>query len=76
MFGKPQFYGAATVGERGQIVLPADVRREFKIQAGEKLLVLGNPHFKGIMLIKAEVLGEVMKHINEEVTGMLEKMKE
>ncbi|GAB3765277.1 AbrB/MazE/SpoVT family DNA-binding domain-containing protein [Microlunatus parietis] len=37
------FYGAVTVSERGQIVIPAQARRDLNIRPGDKLLVLGDP---------------------------------
>jgi AbrB family looped-hinge helix DNA binding protein len=37
-----RFYGSVTVSERGQIVIPAEARRDFNIRAGDKLLVLGD----------------------------------
>jgi len=48
-------YGAATVGERGQVSLPAEARRELGIDAGDKLMVFGNKLNGSIMLIKADV---------------------
>ena len=36
-----KFYGSVTVSERGQIVIPAEARRDFNIQVGDKILVLG-----------------------------------
>jgi len=48
-------YGAATVGERGQIALPADARRELSIDPGDKLMVFGNKLNGSIVLIKADV---------------------
>ena len=48
-------YGAATVGERGQIALPADARRELSIDPGDKLMVFGNRLNGSIVLIKADV---------------------
>jgi AbrB family looped-hinge helix DNA binding protein len=50
-----RFYGAITVSERGQIVIPADARRDFNIQVGDKLLVLGDLE-QGLALIKASTL--------------------
>ena len=50
-----RFYGAITVSERGQIVIPASARRDFNIQVGDKLLVLGDLE-QGIGLIKASAL--------------------
>lgn len=37
-----RFYGSVTVSERGQIVVPADARKDFDIKAGDKLLILGD----------------------------------
>jgi len=50
-----RFYGAITVSERGQIVIPADARRDFNIQVGDKLLVLGDIE-QGLALVKASAL--------------------
>ncbi|MBU2221107.1 MAG: AbrB/MazE/SpoVT family DNA-binding domain-containing protein, partial [Candidatus Omnitrophica bacterium] len=40
-FEPPKVYGAVTVGERGQVVIPAQVRKIFKIKSGDKLIVFG-----------------------------------
>ncbi len=32
-------YGMATIGERGQIVIPKEIRDEMKIKPGDKFLV-------------------------------------
>ncbi len=65
MFREPKFFGSTTVGDRGQIVLPAELRKEYKIEAGDKLLVIGMPGgdkavHEHIMLLKAEVLNRVL----------------
>lgn len=52
-----RFYGAITVSDRGQIVIPAEARRDFNIQVGDKLLVLGDLE-QGLALIKASTLLE------------------
>ncbi|MBN1044352.1 helix-turn-helix transcriptional regulator [Clostridium botulinum] len=36
------FFGAVVVGERGQIVIPKEAREIFNINAGDKLLILGD----------------------------------
>lgn len=48
-----RFYGAITVSDRGQIVIPAQARRDFGIEVGDKLLVLGDLNH-GIALARAE----------------------
>lgn len=48
------FYGAVTVGERGQVVIPAQARRDHGITSGDKLIVLGSSD--GIALMSADRL--------------------
>lgn len=36
-----QFYGTATVGEKGQIVIPQEARRKMNLKKGDRLLVFG-----------------------------------
>ena len=38
-----RIYGAVTVGERGQVVIPAGLRKSFKAMPGDKLLVFAKP---------------------------------
>ncbi len=52
-----RFYGSITVSERGQIVIPAEARRDFTIEVGDKLLVFGDLE-KGLGIIKASALFE------------------
>lgn len=57
---KDHFYGAATVGERGQIVIPVEARKKYKIETGDKILIMGAPHEKGLMLVKIDAMREFM----------------
>ncbi len=36
-----KFYGSTTVGEKGQVVIPAEARQSLKLKKGDKLLVFG-----------------------------------
>ncbi len=47
------FFGAAKVGERGQIVIPKHARSVFHINPGDLLLVLGDVKKGGIAIVKA-----------------------
>lgn len=60
-----KFYGSTTVGEKGQVVLPADLRRDFNICTGEKLAVLVIKHlgFEGICMIKSNLLTTVVERL-------------
>jgi len=71
------FYGSATLGERGQIVIPADARKDCDIHPGDKLLVFRHPiHPNMLMLAKVsemqlmleqmtKSLAEIGTHIQE-----------
>ncbi len=48
------FYGAVTVGERGQIVIPAKARRDYGIENGDQLLIMGHPSKHGLMVTKLD----------------------
>ena len=74
MFPKPEFQGSTTVGERGQIVLPADMRKKHGIKPGDKLLVISNPLPNGawaIMLMESSVLNQVLKDMTENIGKIL-----
>lgn len=46
-------FGLVTVGEKGQIVIPARARKLFDIKQGDKLVVLGDEG-QGIAIVKAD----------------------
>jgi len=48
------FVGAVTVGERGQIVIPAEAREAFGLRAGEKVLVFHTPDHVGLMIVRLQ----------------------
>ena len=56
----PKFYGSVTMGERGQVVIPIEARKEFGLDPGTKLLVFGNPHGIGLILTRAELATEFL----------------
>lgn len=66
------FYGAVTVGERGQVVIPASARKRFHIEPGDKLLIMGDPGKRGLMLCKLDELREFM-NIFQESLARVEK---
>lgn len=75
MLSKPEFYGSSTVGERGQIVLPIELRKKFGIQAGDKLLVLGGEEdtIWGVTLVKSEILSKMMTMVGNNIGDILKK---
>ena len=60
-------FGVVSVGEKGQIVIPAKARKVFDINPGDNLLVLGDEE-RGIAIVKAHGFLEYFerqKHKNE-----------
>jgi AbrB family looped-hinge helix DNA binding protein len=55
-----KFYGSVTVGERGQIVIPAHARRDFGIKTGDKLLVFGDPE-RGLGIATLGIMQKTME---------------
>ena len=68
------FYGAVTVGERGQVVIPQAAREALGVKAGDKMLVLGGPMGnQGLLMIKAEAVSEFLASFSERLNS-LEKL--
>lgn len=75
----PQVCGTTTIGERGQVVIPAEIRKQMKLETGDKLLVFCK-FDQVIGLIKAEnldkFLDKITTHVMKGVKNFREKMKE
>ncbi len=60
-------FGLVTVGDKGQIVIPAQARKLFEISAGDKLVVLGD-ETQGMALMKADhflALSNMVKELDK-----------
>ena len=61
---KMKCYGSSTVGERGQVVLPVEVRKLFEIESGDKLIVMGvDKGFQSVVLMKSEAVAKMFEHL-------------
>jgi AbrB family looped-hinge helix DNA binding protein len=54
------FYGAVTVGERGQVVIPAEARKLLHLEPGDKLLVFRHPHAPGLALARVDDVQDLL----------------
>ena len=52
---KNKFVGICKVGEKGQIVIPKEIRTMFDINPGDSVIVLCDKE-KGIALLKADII--------------------
>lgn len=46
---KGKIYGTVTVGERGQVVIPVELRKMFKVASGDRLVVFAKPEMFGFI---------------------------
>ena len=53
-------FGAVTVGDKGQIVIPVKARRAFSIRPGDDLMVLGDAE-RGLALVRADFFWEAAR---------------
>jgi AbrB family looped-hinge helix DNA binding protein len=68
---KDKMFGAVTVGERGQVVIPSEIRKCLKIKAGDKLIVFAQAN--AIRMVRSEAFtrflseaAEVMEKIEKQ----------
>lgn len=67
-----KLYGTATVGTKGQVVIPVDAREELGIAPGDRLYVVGSKEMQWVGFIKEEQLRELLSHL----TDSLEQYKD
>jgi AbrB family looped-hinge helix DNA binding protein len=62
--------GTATVGPKGQVVIPVEVRESLSIKTGDKLVVL-RVHGKDAVVFITESQAQVMvDHLGKQVDGL------
>ena len=59
---KDKYVGISKVGEKGQIVIPKEVRDMFNIHPGDSIIVLCDKE-RGIALAKADVIEDLTDKI-------------
>lgn len=65
------FVDSVTVGERGQVAIPAEIRRELEIAGGAKLFALRLKGGKGFLLLTPEGFAELARGVPvEALTGV------
>ncbi len=71
------FYGSATLGERGQVVIPADARKDCEIQPGDKVLVFRHPlHPHMLILAKIGEMQALLQQMARALDQAAERMDE
>jgi AbrB family looped-hinge helix DNA binding protein len=63
----PKFLGVTRVSDKGQVVIPADARAEFQLEAGDKLIVISGPGGNGLMLFKPEFFDKHLSFLTKKI---------
>ena len=71
----PKFYGATTIGERGQVVVPAEARKDLNLSPSTKVMVFGGPMGEGLLIVKADSIAEMLARANKMLSGVEEVFK-
>ena len=58
---KGKTYGAVTLGDRGQVVIPAELRKALHIQSGDQLMVFAKPDKKVINLMPSKDFSQFLE---------------
>ena len=58
-----RLYGTVKVGDRGQVVIPAEARKELDIKPCDLLFVMAGRNRRGIAMVKADTMKELAEKI-------------
>ena len=59
-------FGVVKVGDKGQIVIPRDARRQYDIKSGDALLLLADQN--GMALVKTQIFEDLVGQVMEGLT--------
>ena len=65
IWGEPKFFGSATVGPRGQMVIPVNARKELGIDTGTTLLLFTGPESRMLVLLPADIMEHMLGRMGE-----------
>ena len=66
------YFTTVTVGKKGQIIIPAKLRKELSISPEEQLVILSGPHHEGFAVLKIQSFierQEKFKKLTEQFLG-------
>lgn len=66
LYGK-KLYGTATVGTKGQIVIPSEAREELAIEPGDKLYIAGSPEKKVLFCLQEDQLRALVEQLTSDM---------
>jgi AbrB family looped-hinge helix DNA binding protein len=71
-----RLYGTVKVGDKGQIVIPADARKELGIKSGDLLFVMTGKNRRGLTMVKADIMRDLAEKIMQGFEGTQPETRE
>ena len=71
---KGKTYGGATVGERGQLVIPAELRKAFNIKSGDQLMVFAHLDKKVVSLMPEKEFSDFLEKAAKVISKLESKV--
>lgn len=62
-----KLFGTATVGTKGQVVIPSDAREELGVNTGDRMYVIGSVESGAIILLNEDKLEKFIDKMNLQV---------
>ena len=61
----PKIYGIGKIGPKGQLVVPAEARKDLGLNPGEKAVVMNMPGKQGLVVINEESFNKYLEHLKD-----------
>lgn len=71
---KGKAYGAATVGERGQFVIPSELRKAMNIKSGDQIMVFAKLDKKVISLMPEKDFSKFLERASKLIANLESKV--
>ena len=71
---KGRTYGPVTVGERGQLVIPAELRKALKIKTGDQLMVFAKLDKRVISLMPSKDFSQFLHRAAKVISSLESKV--
>ncbi len=73
-FFKGKVYGTAMVGERGQLVIPASLRKDLDIKAGDRLMIFAKIDRKMISIMREKDFSDFLQKASKIISKLEDKV--
>lgn len=67
-----KLWGVATIGTKGQVVIPAGAREHFRLREGDKLLMMSGDGKEALIVMKSELVEKYLFDIQDKITEITE----